>query len=600
MIVTDTLRPRPVPGAGRVLNGRTVRLAIVLGAVAVGLVSLRTSEASLGLSYLTESAITAVVGLTAGWGLVAVGLETARRGRRPRLGYLLAAAGIAWFLPEWSDPAIGVPIEFTIGLALAWLYPAIIGHSLFAIAGTSRPARLDLLVPSGYVVFLIGLGIVPALGFDPRALGCGFCPANLLESGGPLAFFDSVTRVATALAVGWSSIAALVLASGLARSSPVSRLVRAPILIPGIGFLVLVAIALGRTIPEVVPATDPTDHLLRLGQAVALVALAVGVASEWFRARQSKARIARVVADLAGSPPIGGLRDHLATLLRDSELQLAYPVDGEVLVDARGRPVDIGSRPGRRTTPIVRDGRVVAVIEHDADVLRNPTDVDEVVAVARLGLEHERLQAEARAQLDALRAARRRIVEAGDARRKQLERDLHDGAQQHLIALSIALRFVDRTSGTEIWIDDAAAELRLAMDDLRDVAHGIYPTVLGDEGFAAAVDALAEASRVPMTIDDMVEERFDPVIEVAAYHAVADVVRGGVGAFRVNARRDGERLTISVEASAIPEQTAEDVADRVGAVDGSVEIVRNGEASMTLIAEIPCGPTRAVSGEGLP
>jgi hypothetical protein len=112
--------------------------------------------------------------------------------------------------------------------------------------------------------------------------------------------------------------------------------------------------------------------------------------------------------------------------------------------------------------------------------------------------------------------------------------------------------------------------------------------VLGDEGFAAAVDALAEASIVPMTIVDMVEERFDRVIEVAAYHVVADVVRGGVGGFRISARRDGEWLMISVEASAIPEQIVEDVADRVGAVDGSVEVVRHGEASMTLIAEVPC------------
>jgi signal transduction histidine kinase len=588
MTATATAGRRRVADARRILSGRTGRVAIGLVATAVGLVSLRTSQASLGLSYLTDSTISAVVGLTAGWGLVAVGLETVRRGRRPRLGYLLAAGGVAWFLPEWSDPAIGVPIAFTIGLAFVWLYPAVVGHALFAIAGTSR---LDRIVPIGYVLFVIGLGILPALEFDPRAVGCGFCPANLIEIGGSPGLFDGVTRVATALAVGWSLIAALVLAAGLAWSGPVSRQVRGPILIPGIGFLVLVAIALGRTIVEAIPPTDPTDHLLRLGQAIALVALAIGVAADWFRARQARARVAQVVADLAGSPPIGGLRDHLATILRDSELQLAYPIGGDVLVDARGRPVNIGTRPGRTTTPFVRDGSVVAVIEHDTDVLRDPSDVDEVVAAARLGLEHERLQADARAQLDALGAARCRIVEAGDAHRKQLERDLHDGAQQHLIALSIGLRFVDRTPGTDNLLDDAAAELRLAMDALRDVAHGIYPTVLGDEGFAAAVDALAEASTVPMTIVEMVEERFDPAIEVAAYHVVADVVRGGVGPLRISAQCSGGRLIVEVTASQIPEQVAEEIEDRVGAVDGSVESVRSGDAAITLRAEIPCERT---------
>jgi signal transduction histidine kinase len=170
----------------------------------------------------------------------------------------------------------------------------------------------------------------------------------------------------------------------------------------------------------------------------------------------------------------------------------------------------------------------------------------------------------------------------------ELERDLHDGAQQHLIALSIGLRFIERSPATDHWLDDAATELRLAMDDLRDVAHGIYPSVLGDEGFAAAVDALAEASPSPMTILEMVEERFDPAIEVAAYHVVADTLRGGVGPLQVRARRNGERLTVEVTATDIPEPIAEEIADRVGAVDGSVERFPDGYGAMTLMAELPC------------
>jgi signal transduction histidine kinase len=573
-------------------GGRATRLAIAIVAIGVGLVSIRASQESSGLSYLTESPINAVIGLAAGWGLVAVGLETVRRGRRSQLGYLLAVAGIGWFLPEWSDPAIGVPVAFTLGLSSMWLYPAVVGHALFAVAAS--PERvLRRVVPIGYALFVVGLGIVPALGLDPRAAGCGFCPANLIAVGGSPTLVDGATRVATALAVAWSSGAALVLAAGLVRSSSLTRQIRAPILIPGMGFLLLVAIALGRTIPGVVPPTDPTDRLLRLGQAIALVGLAIGVASEWVRAWQSRVGVARVVAELAGSPPIGGLRDHLARILGDPELQLAYPVESGALVDARGRAVDMGPRPGRTTTPIVRDGRVVAVIEHETAVLRDPSDVDEVVAAARLGLEHERLQADARAQLDALRAARRRIVEAGDARRKQLERDLHDGAQQHLIALSIGLRFVDPGPDIDTWMNDAAADLRLAMDDLRDVAHGIYPSVLGDEGFAATIDALAEASPAAVAIVEMVEERFEPAIEVAAYHVVADVVRDGVGPFRIRARRTGDRLTVEIRASEIPEEIVVDVADRVGAVDGSSAAVRDDGGFVILTAEIPCGLERA-------
>jgi signal transduction histidine kinase len=589
MIATGTGRRRAAVPPVRLLSGSIGRTAIGLLAVGVGIVSLRTAQASLGFSYLTESAASEAIGLAAGWGLVAVGLETWRRGRRPWFGRLLTAAGIAWFLQEWSDPAVGAPLAFTVGLAFGWSYPAVVGHALIAIAGTTRQGRLDrVVVAVGHVLFVIGLGLIPALGFDPRASDCSFCPANLIQTGAPPAFVDGATHVAAALAVGWTVAAALILAFRLTRSGPIIRQVRLPILIPGIGFLVLVATTVGRTVVTAVPPTDPTDHLLRLGQGIVLVALGIGVASEWFRARRTRGRVARVVADLAESP-VGGLRDHLATILRDPDLRLGYPVGGDATVDAGGRPIDLGPRPGRMTTPIVRDGGVVAVIEHDVDVLRDPGEVDEVIAAARLGLEHERLHAEAGAQLDTLRAARRRIVDAGDAHRRRLERDLHDGAQQHLIAVSIALRLVEPGPDIEAVIADAAADLRHALDDLREVAHGIYPTVLGDEGFAAAVDALAETSRVPVVIREMVEQRFDPAIEVAAYHVVADTVRVGTSTVEIRARQDGGTLRVEVSGTRVPVDVTEDIADRVGAVDGTVAMIEDGSSATTLIAEIPCG-----------
>jgi signal transduction histidine kinase len=588
MIATDALHGRAGADARRILLGRAGGFAVAVAAMGVALVSLRTAGTSGALSYLSESPTAAALGLAGGWGLVAVGIETVRRGHRPWFGYLLALAGVAWFLPEWSDPAIGSAILFTIGLASAWAYPAIVGHALFAISGSSRPRRNRGFIAAGYAISVIGLGLIPAVGFDPRATACSFCPQNLLavDSSGLLA---RVMPLANALAVAWTAGATILLAVGLARSGPASRLIRGPIVIPGIGFLALVGVSLGRAIFETVPPTDPTDRLLRLGQAVALLAVASGVAAEWIRARRSRASLARVVADLAGSPPIGGLRDHLASILRDPHLQLAYPLENGELVDGRGRHVDVRPREGRTSTPIVREGSPVAVIEHAAAVLSDPAEIEEVVAAARLGLEHERLQAEARAQLEALRAARRRIVEAGDAHRKRLERDLHDGAQQGLIALSIGLRFIDRNTGSSTYLDDAAAELRTAMDDLRGVAHGIYPAVLADEGFAAAVDVLAESSTIPMTIGATVDDRFDPAVEVAAYHVVADAVRASVGPLRVSARRGEARLSIEVEGADVPEPILDEIEDRVGAVDGSLRRERNAGGLVKLIAEIPCG-----------
>jgi signal transduction histidine kinase len=578
----ETRRPEWFRGG---LAGRADLLLVGAIAGAVGAVSLHTSAAS-DLSYLTESALTAGLGLAAGWGLVMVGLETIRRRRRQRFGYLLVAAGLAWFLPEWSDPSVGQPVAFTVGLLFAWLYPAVIGEALFVIASSRIPARLRRMPALGYGIFVIGLGIIPTMGFDPRAAGCS-CPANLLGVGGASGFTDAAATFAALLAASWALATAIVIGYALARSAPASRRILGPILAPGILFFVVVVVALARTIVEVVPPTDATQRLLRLAQAVSMILVAFGVAAEWLRARRARTDLARVVADLAGSPPIGGLRDHLASITGDAELRLVYPIrGGDVFVDSQGRPIELQPVPLRTATPIVREGQVVAVVEHASQVLQDPAEVDEVVAAARLGLEHERLQANARAELAALRAARRRIVDAGDAHRRQLERDLHDGAQQQLIALSIGLRFVERASDTNAWLDEAAAELRRALEDLREVAHGIYPAVLGDEGFAAAVDALAEGSPVPISIPEMVQERFDATAEVAAYHVVADVVRAGSGPFRVRARRTHERFTVEIAASEIPADVSDEIADRVGAVDGSLERHRDGAWS-TLVAEIP-------------
>jgi signal transduction histidine kinase len=589
VIVTGAGRGATVVVDGRLLRHPASRVVAALLAAGVGLISLRAAEAAPGFSYLSGSAASAVLGLAGGWGLVVAGLETCRRGRRTWLGALLVTGGVAWFLSEWSDPTIGFDAGFTVGLGFGWLYLPLVGHALLSVAGGPGDPRIRrAFLAAGYGVAVLGLGLVPAMGFDPRASGCGFCPANLIDVTSAPSVSDAAARVGAALGVAWALAAATALTVTLYRASEEVRRFAAPILGPGIIFLMLASVALGRAAVADIPSTDPLDQLLRLGQATALLALAVGVGSDWIRTRRARGRVARIVAELAGSPAVGGLRDHLASVLRDPDLLIAYPVGGEQLVDAGGRLVSIEPRAGRSTTPIVRDGSIVAVVEHDAEVLRNPDEIEEVIAAARLGLEHERLQAEARAQLDALRAARRRIVEAGDTRRKQLERDLHDGAQQHLIAVAIGLRLIEPGSDVGTLLDTAARELNLALDDLRRVAHGIYPAVLGDEGFAAAVDALAEGSTTPVTIGAMVEDRFDPMVEAAAYHVVAETLRGGRGPVQISATRNEQGLAIKVTLDDLPGHIAEDLADRVGAVDGSIAVTRQGD-QVDLQVEIPCG-----------
>jgi signal transduction histidine kinase len=331
------------------------------------------------------------------------------------------------------------------------------------------------------------------------------------------------------------------------------------------------------------------DRRLWLGQAAALAGLAASIGWGLLRTRRTRSSLVRLVVELGESAPAGGLREGLAVALADPGLEIAYPVGEGRYADAGGRPVDPAPLDGRVSTPLVREGRPVALLLHRADLLDNPELVEEVAAAARLALENERLQAEARAQLEDLRSSRARIIVAGDAERRRLERNLHDGAQQRLVGLSLALRLLQTRLGPDDdrqlgLLTEAESELGLAIAELRELAHGIHPAVLSDEGLAAAVEALAE--EVPLRIGDLPQERFSPAVETAAYLVVAEAAK--VGAARVRAERRDGVLVVDVEAEAGPGGLL-DLEDRVRALDGRLRVEPVADGGVRIRAEIPCG-----------
>jgi signal transduction histidine kinase len=209
------------------------------------------------------------------------------------------------------------------------------------------------------------------------------------------------------------------------------------------------------------------------------------------------------------------------------------------------------------------------------------------------------------AQLKDLRASQARIVATGDAERRRLERDLHDGAQQRLVGLSLALRLARAKLGPHpdpnlvALIDRTEDALRMAIDELRDLAHGIYPAVLTDEGLSAAVEALAYRVSTPIEIVEMPEERFPSPVESAAYFLIAEVTgsiasRAGASATTVDARHDGKRLVIEVTHDGVggadrdPGSGFTDLADRIGALDGKLRVEWTPAGTRTIQAEIPC------------
>ena len=345
------------------------------------------------------------------------------------------------------------------------------------------------------------------------------------------------------------------------------------------------------------PLEDPSDPAFRtifvIG-CVAVILLAAGLVWATVRTRVQRRAVARIATSLGQAPPPGSLQAALAQAIGDPELQIAYWLpDAEHYVDANGRPVaEPVAAPGRAVTALVRDGRRIAVVAHTAAL---PDLERELGAAVRLALENERLQAEALAQLDQLRASRVRIVETGDSERRRLERDLHDGAQQRLLALSYDLRLAraqaqadgDRQTGS--LLTQATDQAQAALEELRDLAHGIYPAILAEAGLAAALATLADAAPLPVEIHDAAQGRYPAAVETAAYLLVAEALDDAAGRdashATVSVVQDGGRLVVTVDDDGTDRTSSMvQLADRVGALDGRLAV-----EPTRLRAELPCG-----------
>jgi signal transduction histidine kinase len=298
------------------------------------------------------------------------------------------------------------------------------------------------------------------------------------------------------------------------------------------------------------------------------------------------------------------LRDALARALGDSTLQLAFRLPGgSGYLDTAGQPVDPARLgPGRAVTALAATGD--AVLVHDQVLEQEPQLVRLTAAAASMALEHSRLQAEVQAQLEQVRASRARIVEAGDAERRKLERDLHDGAQQRLVTLSLALGMArDRAKGAdpdlESLIDSASKEAREALLELRELARGIHPAVLTETGLAGAVQALAERSPVATTITAVPAGRFPAAIEATAYFVVSEALanvakHAQADTAEVAIRQLPGRLVVQVTDDGRGGARDQDgsglrgLADRVASVGGVLRIDSPPGSGTHLKADIPC------------
>ena len=247
-------------------------------------------------------------------------------------------------------------------------------------------------------------------------------------------------------------------------------------------------------------AADASSSALNTIARLVAISLPIGVVAGIVWSRLHRPQASELVVEL--STEAADMRARLARTLGDPTLELAYRLDDGRYVDAAGHAIELPRDDDRAVTALTSGGEELAVLVHDPALLDEPGLVESVRATAGLVLENERLAAQVRSQLAEVRASRGRIVAAADAERRRIERNLHDGAQQRLVTLSMALGLEASRAGEDAAgaLSRAQDEIEQAITELRELARGIHPTLLRDEGLEAAVVSLARRTPLPVTV----------------------------------------------------------------------------------------------------
>ena len=539
----------------------------------------------------------AVVALIVGWSFLASGAVASARRPENAIGALMIVIGLVWFvsqlLRQWMAP---VPLTAGIWLGDLWLLPLTFLLAGFPFAHLSEP--LDRVLIGALAIVMIPLEALWLMFLSFDSFGEPGVPRNVLmvaDEPGLADAIDTVQRVILITALG---TLAVVLVRRWRHASPPLRRALMPVLAGAAGLALLTAVYLLDKLDRGSPQLFSIAMLVI--SAVPIIFLA-GL----LRARLARSGLGALLVELHEPAEPGALRDSLARALRDPALELAYWVpEYSSYVGLDGQPVDLPAEgSGRVGTFVERGGTAVAVLIHDASLQDEPELVGAVTSAAGIALENERLQADLRARLADLRASRARIVEAGDTARRQLERDLHDGAQQRLVSMSVVLRLVESRveadSEEATLLQTARTELNESLEELRRIARGIHPAVLSDHGLPVALESLVARATVRVTLDVDLDERLPEPVEVAAYYLVAE------GLTNVAKYAEAESATVDVarENGTLVVEVADNgkggadpaggsglrgLADRVEALDGRLKVWSSEAGGTRLRAEIPC------------
>jgi signal transduction histidine kinase len=578
----------PVAAGRGLRHGALLALALAGAAATAAAAALGYAGAAgqPGLAALARALIVAAP--------VAIGLYAWSRRPSQRFGLLLVAAGGGWFLATLSESTD--PTVYTLGRTAGWLVELFLVYLVLCFPTGRLPEAADRRLV-GAMTAVVSLFFLPQLLIaekfpvpSPYTSCIEDCPPNALFAlDSEPAFVQSVMRPVGAVLV-FAVMAAVVLRmyGRMSHSTPLTRRMLAPVVAVAVARAAALGIAIvGR---ELEPDAWPIQFaawVLALAMPAVAIAFLVGLL-RWRLFAESALR--RLAECLRAMPDALALRRAFAEAFGDPTIKIVFP-GGAGWMDPWGRPAGVPEPDsGRAVSEVRRYGAVVAAIVHDEGLLERPELLEAGASMAAVVLENQRLAAEAEAAMRELQLSRARIAAGAEHERRRIERDLHDGAQQRLVALRIELELTEDIVRQDP--ERAAERLRElehdvedALEELRALAHGVYPPVLADRGLEDALRDVATRStiRVDVVIHDI--GRFSTEIEGALYfcilEAMQNVQKHAMGVRRIVVTLDGsvrEELRFSVRDDgrgvAVIDEGAgiTNMRDRLAAIGGEVDV----------------------------
>ena len=496
----------------------------------------------------------------AGLALATFGLVAWLRQPANRVGALLTAAAVAWFLGTFAES--GLTTYADLGSVFVTLHRGPLFHAVLAYPDGRLRGRFDRAV----ALAAYATGAIAALG----------------ES-------DWATIAVTLLVLA-------VVARNFARSSVRARLA----LRPALGVALALAAVLVAGAVDIGGAGTGTDRAVLTAYDAVVASTALWLVVELLRGRWTQSTVTGLVVDL-GDATGGPLRDRLAQALGDPSVEIGYRVPGrDGYVDADGRPLALPSGPNEREVTFVGGDTPAAVLVHNPGAVDDPALLEPVAAATRIAVSNVQLHAEVRSRLEDVRASRRRIVQTGDTQRRRLERRLRAGAQARL---EIVEQLLDdaadpaRSESFEAALAETVAEVQRTREELREFARGVHPAVLTERGLDAALAELCERATVPVELSPC-GERFDPLTEAAAYFVCAEAL-ANIGKYSeasqgsILVARVGGRLSVAIADDGIggaeigAGSGLRGLVDRVEALGGMLEIESAAGQGTRIRAHLP-------------